>query len=127
MSYNGYRVIINGTTVPDNLIQKGSWSFNRPKRIVSTWKDANQIEHQDVLPTRKVDISFSIKPRFLAEHELIKGIFSLQEQIPVTYWDDYECIYKTGTFYMDAVKISHKNTEYGDIWYTATPIHLTEY
>ena len=70
MSYSGYRVIINGTTVPDNLIAKGSWNMSKPKRIVSNWKDANQIEHEDVLPTRKVDIKFSIKlvqnhPKFL--------------------------------------------------------------
>lgn len=127
MSYDGYRVIINGTTVPDNLIAKGSWSFTRPKRIVSSWKDANQIEHEDVLPNRKVDIKFSLKRRKLAEQEQIIGILGLQEHIPVTYWDDYECVYKTGDFKMDAVEFSHENTEYGDIQYSATPIHLTEY
>lgn len=127
MAYNGYRIIINGTTVPDNLIAKGSWNFSKQKRIVSQWNDANKIEHEDVLPTRQVDIKFSIKPRFLAEHEQIKGILSLQEHIPVTYWDDYDCSYKTGDFKMDAVTFQHKNTEYGDIWYVATPIHLREY
>lgn len=127
MAYNGYRVIINGTIVPDNLIQKGSWNMSKPKRIVSSWVDANQIEHEDVLPTRKVDISFSIKPRFLSEQESIIGILALQEHVPVTYWDDYSCSYKTGDFKMDPVRFNHKNTEYGDIWYTATPIHLTEY
>ena len=127
MSYLGYRVIINGITVPDNLIAKGSWNMSKPKRIVSNWKDANQIEHEDVLPTRKVDIKFSIKRRTLSEQESIIGILGLQESVPVTYWDDYDCTYKTGTFKMDAVTFNHENTEYGDIRYTATPIHLTEY
>ena len=72
MSYLGYRVIINGITVPDNLIAKGSWNMSKPKRIVSNWKDANQIEHEDVLPNRKKDIKFSIKRRKLAEQEQIE-------------------------------------------------------
>lgn len=127
MSYGGYRVIINGTTIPDNLIAKGSWNLNKPKRIVSNWKDANQIEHEDVLPDRKADIRFSIKRRKLEEQEQIIGILSLQEHVPVTYWDDYTCSYKTGDFKMDAVTFNHENTEYGDIQYSATPIHLTEY
>lgn len=127
MSYLGYRVIINGTTVPDNLIAKGSWNMSKPKRIVSQWEDANKVEHEDVLPTRQVDIKFSLKRRTLAEQEQIIGILSLQEHIPVTYWDDYTCSYKTGDFKMDAVDFKHENTEYGDIQYTATPIHLREY
>lgn len=127
MSYDGYRVIINETTIPDNLIAKGSWNLNKSKRIVSNWKDANQIEHEDVLPDRKADIRFSIKRRKLEEQEQIIGILSLQEHVPVTYWDDYTCSYKTGDFKMDAVTFNHENTEYGDIQYSATPIHLTEY
>ena len=127
MAYNGYRIIINGTTVPDNLIAKGSWDMSKPKRIVSQWEDANKVEHEDVLPTRQVDIKFSLKRRKLAEQEQIIGILGLQEHIPVTYWDDYTCSYKTGDFKMDAVNFKHENTEYGDIQYTATPIHLREY
>lgn len=127
MAYNGYRVIINSTTVPDNLIAKGSWDMTKPKRIVSKWEDANKIEHEDVLPTRKADIKFSLKRRTLAEQEQIIGILSLQEHIPVTYWDDYTCSYQTGDFKMDAVSFKHENTLYGDIQYLPTPIHLTEY
>lgn len=127
MSYLGYRVIINGITVPDNLIAKGSWEAGKPKRIVSTWKDANQIEHEDVLPNRKKEIKFSIKRRVLAEQEQIIGLFALLDHVPVTYWDDDTCSYLTGDFKMDYVPFKHENTEYGDIQYAATPIHLTEY
>lgn len=126
MSYNGYRLIINGTTVPDNLIGRGSWQFTKGKRITGSYVDGNQIDHIDVLPDRKVDIRVSIKPRTLAEHELIKGIFDLQEEVPVTYWDDFLCEYATGVFNMDAPACQHRDTKYGDIFYVATPIHLVE-
>lgn len=127
MAYDGYRVIINGITIPDNLIAKGSWNFNKLKRTVSQWEDANKIEHEDVLPTRKADIKFSIKRRILSEQEQIVGILDVQEQVPVTYWDDYTCSYKMGIFKMEAVTFNHENTKNGDIQYSATAIHLTEY
>lgn len=127
MSYNGYRVIIEGTTVPDNLIGRGSWSFSKPKRITGSYVDGNQIEHEDVLDNRKVDIRFNIKPRTLAEQDSIKGIFAKQEHVAVTYWDDFLCDYATGDFKMEAPTCQHRDTLYGDIFYVATPIHLVEY
>lgn len=127
MSYNGYRVIINGTTIPDNLIARGSWEFDKQKRITGSYKDGNQIEHEDILSNRKVDILFSLKPRTLEEQDSIKGIFQTQENVPVTYWDDWLCDYRTGTFKMDSPKCKHRDTIYGTINYLATPIHLTEY
>ena len=127
MSYAGYRVIVNGTTVYNSMIAPGTYQFSKPKRMVSTWNDANMIEHQELLSNRKVEISFSLRQRTLAEQDAMKGIFALQENIPVTYWDDYDCTYKTGTFYMQAPKITHTNTKTGDILYNPTAINLVEY
>lgn len=126
MSYNNYRLIINGITITNNLVQKGSYSATPQKRVVGTWKDANQIEHQDILPTRKMDIKFALRQRNLTDQELFKSIFANQENIPVTYWDDASCTYKTGTFYMNAPNFSHLNT-IGGINYDGTEIHLVEY
>ena len=127
MSYAGYRIIINGTTVPNGMIQKGTWEFTPRKRLVSKWTDANQVEHRDTLQARKADISFSIKVRSEAEHESIRAIFNQLENISVTYYDDGAGTYKTGSFYMEeAPKFSHKNTADG-IRYNATQVHLVEY
>ena len=59
MTYNNYRLIINGITITNDLVQKGSYKAIPTKRVVATWLDANLIEHQDILPTRKMDITFS--------------------------------------------------------------------
>lgn len=125
-TYAGYRLIIGGTTVSNDLIQKGSYSFKKEKRIATQFKDSVLVDHQQVLPTRKVVISFSLRERDLDEQDSIKGIFATQENISVTYWDDYECVYNTGTFYMEAPEITHRNTV-GGINYNSTPITLTEY
>ena len=126
MSYNNYRLVINGTTITNDLVQKGSYKATPTKRVVATWLDANFIEHQDILPTRKMDIQFSLRQRSLTEQDALKSIFTLQESVSVTYWDDVTCAYKTGTFRMEAPEFSHINTV-GGINYAETPIHLVEY
>ena len=126
MSYNNYRLIINGITISNDLVQKGTYRATPLKRVVGTWIDANQIEHQDILPTRKMDFKFILRQRNLADQELFKYIFAIQENISVTYWDDASCTYKTGTFYMNAPEFAHLNTS-GGINYDGTEIHLIEY
>ena len=126
MTYLGYRLIVNNITISNDLIQKGTYQFTKKKRDAGDWKDANLTEHQDIYSSRKADISFSLRERNLTEQDSVKDIFTLQENISVTYWDDFTCEYRTGTFYMDAPKITHRNTV-GGINYAATPIHLVEY
>jgi hypothetical protein len=62
----------------------------------------------------------------LTEQESVKGLFESQENLTITFWDDYDCVYRTSVFYMDAPDIQHLNTV-GGINYAATPIKLTEY
>lgn len=126
MTYNGYRLIINGITIYNSLISKGTYQATPQKRIAAKWEDANLIEHEEVLSNRKMDISFALRERSLDEQDSIKGIFATEENVPVTYWDDKTCAYKTGTFKMEASKFSHRNT-IGGINYNPTTIHLVEY
>lgn len=126
MTYNGYRLIINGITIYNSLISKGTYQSTPQKRIAAKWEDANLIEHEEVLSNRKMDISFALRERSLDEQDSIKGIFALEENVPVTYWDDKTCTYKTGSFKMEASKFSHRNT-IGGINYNPTTIHLVEY
>ena len=127
LSYLGYRVKIGNTIISNDLIKKGSYSFVKGKRMVADWEDAVKTEHQNLMTKRKVKISFSLRERDLAEQDSIKGIFQSEENLPVTYWDDYDCEYKSGTFFMEAPEIQHENTAVGGIFYATTPIKLTEY
>jgi len=126
LSYLGYRLKIGNTIIGKELIEKGSYSFVKNKRISNDWKDAALVQHQQVLDNRKVIISFNLIARNLTEQDSIKDIFTSQENLSVQYWDDYACEYKTGTFYMDAPVITHLNAING-INYAPTTIKLTEY
>lgn len=126
LTYEGYRVKIGNTIISNDLIQKGSYSFVKSKRIAADWEDAVKTQHQNMMTKRKVRITFSIRERSLTEQDTIKGIFDTEENITVKYWDDYDCVYREGTFFMDAPEISHRNTV-GGINYASTSIKLTEY
>lgn len=127
MSYSGYRVMIGQNIVPNNVIAKGTYQFCKDKRITGTWKNAAQIEKQDVYSLRKTVIQFSIIPMNLTDHEAIKWLFASQENLLVSYWDDYDCEYKTGYFYMERPQMSHSNSQAGSLFYEAIQIKLTEY
>ena len=126
LTYEGYRVKIGNMIISNDLIQKGSYSFVKSKRIAADWEDAVKTQHQNMMTKRKVRITFSIRERSLTEQDSIKGIFDTEENITVKYWDDYDCVYREGTFFMDAPEISHRNTV-GGINYASTSIKLTEY
>lgn len=127
MSYSGYRVMIGENIVPNNIMSKGSYQFFKDKRITATWKTAAQIEKQDVYDKRKVNIQFEVIPMSLEDHEAIKWLFAQQENLLISYWDDYDCDYKTGYFYMDRPPMNHSNSQGGSLFYEAIQIKLTEY
>lgn len=127
MSYSNFRLSINGTQVDNGIMQKGSYHFIKNKRITGSWTTASQKERQDVYDDRKVEITFQIHPMDLEEHETIKWLFASQENLIVSYWDDYDCEYKTGYFFMDAPDMPHQHSQNESIRYDKITIHLTEY
>lgn len=124
--YEGYRVKINGIEVPNMLVASGSYSFLKQKRVAHEYKDGNGISHEVCHETTQAIIGFAIRQRTLEEHQSIKSIFAMHDTVPVEYWDDYDCEYKTGTFRMVAPKITHSKAVGSDILYNATPIVLGE-
>ena len=126
MSYQGYRVKINGTIIPNVLVASGSYSFNKQPRIAGYWTDSKGEKHMEYHEKMRSIITFSIRERNLEEHESIKDIFNNQKKVNVEYWDDYECVYHTGVFDILGVTINHKKALSTDILYNATQIRLEE-
>ena len=91
-----------------------------------SYPDGNGITHEEYHDTTRAKVGFSLKERNLEEQISIKGIFGMQNKVSVEYWDDYDCVYRTGTFRMEAPTITHRNSVGNDISYNATPIVLEE-
>lgn len=69
--FNGYRFYINGVPFNDSYISKGTYSCERQKRVIGSWKDANGIDHEELAPTDKTIISFDLREHNSSEHALI--------------------------------------------------------
>lgn len=126
MSYGGYRLKIGNTIIKNTMIAPESYSLTKNERIISTWKDANQIEHRDMAETLKAVISFSIRERTAAEQADIAPVFSTLKNLTVEYWDDIAGEYNTGNFYMSAPTFTTVRFG-GSLLYRETAVTLTEY
>ena len=126
MSYNGYRIKIGTTTIKNTMIAPNTWKVSKKKRIVATWKDANQVEHHDVMSTGKTEITFSLRARTASEQATLAPILSTTEGLTVEWYDDLSSTYKTGSFFMNAPTIESKRHG-ASLLYEPTAIKLTEY
>lgn len=126
MSYNGYRIKIGTTTIKNTMIAPNTWKVSKKKRIVATWKDANQVEHHDVMSTGKTEITFSLRERTASEQATLAPILSTTEGLTVEWYDDLSSTYKTGSFFMEAPTIESKRHG-ASLLYEPTAIKLTEY
>ena len=125
-AYLGYRLIIDGITIPENMIVKKSYGATPKERRIYAWTDANQKAHYDISPVPKMDIEFTFRHRKLAEHEAYLSAFESFENKYLTYWDDKSCTYKEGLFKMDRPQfVSY--VEGNELYYAETAIHLEEY
>ena len=126
MSYAGYRIKIGATIIKNNMMAPDTWNVRKNERVIYTWVDANQYEHREVAPDKKVEINFSIRERSMADQEAIAPIFQTLESLTVEFWDDILQQYVQKTCYMDPPTIQSR--AFGpELMYDETPIHLTEY
>lgn len=126
MSYDGYRIKIEGIKVENTWITRGTWGVSSEERIADTYTDANLVEHVITTGEYKKTIEFSIREHDAAEHKEIMKILKKRTNISVTYWDDMTGEYSSGIFRMESVKFAHKNAGAGSIEYQETGIKLIE-
>ena len=126
MSYAQYRVKIGTTVIKNTMIGPDSYQITKNERVISTWKDANQVEHREMADELKTSISFTIRERSMADHQTIAPIFATLKNLSVEYWDDITGDYATGTFYMDPPTIQTRRHG-ASLLYMETQVNLTEY
>lgn len=126
MSYSGYRIKIGATTIKNNMMAPDTWNVIKHERVIYTWKDANQVEHREIAPDKKVEINFSIRERTMSEQATLAPVFQTLTNLTVEYWDDILQQYVQKTCYMDPPTIQSRSFG-AELLYDETAIHLTEY
>lgn len=133
MAYSGYQVKIGTLKLPCpdgyniTIVENGSYSLVRGKRLVSEWQDANGDYHHETYQKNKATIKFTIKERSQEQQASLSELFESNENINVEYWDDYDQEYKTGVFFVDEIEAITSIATLDKIYYGAINITLTEY
>lgn len=132
-TYNGYQLKIGDLKLPCpdgyniTIVENGTYSLVRGKRLITDWQDANGDFHHETYAKDKSVINFTIKERSREQQESLHELFASDENIEVEYWDDYEQEYRTGLFYMDEVEAITSVATLDNIYYGSINITLTEY
>lgn len=124
--YEGYRIKINGITVSNLMIAKGSYLLKKADRIIDSWNDADDVEHVVAMQNKRVTITFRLRKHKLSEHAAFASLTAKTLKVPVEYYDDQAQSYISGTFRMKEVTFSHDNAAGNSINYSETEIQLTE-
>lgn len=124
--YNGYKLKIDGVVFPNNYMAKGTYNAIDKKRVVETWKDANQVEHEITTGTPKANITFSLIEHDSTTHSKMIAYFQKKDDIVVEFYDDGKDAYRTAICRLEAIKWSHRSSYGGKIQYKATAISLIE-
>lgn len=127
MAYAGYRVIIDGNTLPEGYVWKGTYKLSKEDRIFDEFEDGYGIKQIKTIGTKRTVINLSLRRHTSDEHSYFIPFTTKTQNIPVTYYDDHTDSYKSGTFHMNKVQFQHENSQNSKLMYGPTPIVLEEY
>lgn len=127
MAYEGYRIKINNASISDNMIVKGSYSFQRGCRVIDSYYDATGVLVEEKSSHKTVVIQFTVRERSISEHANVMSILAIRDNVSVEYWDDETATYQTAICKIHDVTIAHANTHGKTIRYADMPIMIEEY
>ena len=122
MAFEGFLMKAFETTFPHKYIQ------------ISTYQTTpSQRQDLDVPHDRSKIVFKTIDDLKLAEKQEIQAFFNgamtnaRERKVTLTYWNDEDNIYKTGSFYIPDVTYPIKRIMGNDIVYDSVEYHLIEY
>ncbi len=125
--YQGYRLKIEGETIPNTIMAKGSYSISKEDRTAETWTDAFGKDHVRTYGKTKTTITFSLREHDSTEHGGIVAVFRNRHDVSVDYYDDDTDTYKNGMFRMTVGGYAHRDAHGEKVQYNTTPVTLEEY
>ena len=122
-------------TFPHKYIQASSYQATPSQRQdLDSYQDSQGNLHRTVVPHDRTKIIFKTMDNLsLAEKQEIQAFFNAamtnarERKVTLTYWNDEDNIYKTGSFYIPDVTYPIKRIMGNDIVYDSVEYHLIEY
>jgi hypothetical protein len=126
MSYKGYRVKVNGVTIDNMMIVRGSYSMKREQRVIDSYYDAAGTLHEELSPASKAHIKFTVRDRSMEEQAVLLTAFSTGRNVTVQYFDDSTMDYNIGVFRVEDTEYTHSYAVNDRIRYGQAAIVLKE-
>lgn len=135
MAFEGFLMKAVETTFPHKYIQISTYKTTPSQRQdLDSYQDSKGNLHRTVVPHDRSKIVFkTIDDLKLAEKQEIQAFFNgamtnaRERKVTLTYWNDEDNIYKTGSFYIPDVTYPIKRIMGNDIVYDSVEYHLIEY
>ena len=138
-NFQGWLIKFGNVILPNSFLLADGWESTPNQRIeIDAWRDADVLLHRETSEHFKTKIKLTIRETTLEERiafDNVIGLASLpdterrERKVMLTYWNDEELEYKSGTFYMsDTTYTAHYIDENrNDIEYNSFKVTLTEY
>lgn len=126
MSYQGYRIKVNGRIIDNMMIVKGTYYSKPTRRVVSSYYDAAGGFHEELSPVVKMEIGFTIREHDMEEHTALLSAFSTGRNVSVEYWNDTTGSYATAVFRAEDFTTPHQYALQNRIRYGEITVLLKE-
>ena len=138
-NFQGWLIKFGNVILPNSFLLSDGWESTPNQRVeIDAWRDADILLHRETSDNYKTKIKLTIRETTLEERIALDNVIGLAElpdseqrerRVMLTYWNDEELQYKSGTFYISnpnysIYKIDEKNK---DISYNSFKLTLTEY
>ena len=134
MSFSGYLLKIDGTTLDHKYIYKDSYAITPNRRQdLDPYRDANGKLHRNVVSHYVTTISFQTKPMWNTElaqfMSFIRSRYSstAEKKLSITYYCPDTDSYQTGDFYLPDIQFPIHMIDGNKILYKSVQIEFIEY
>lgn len=136
MAYNGYHLKFGNTVLPYKYIRLATYKSTPNQRLdLDSYRDSDGVLHREVLSHTASKVEWETP--YLSNFDVaeMNGIFAAamlntsERKATVTYYDEENDTYKTGTFYMPDVQYSvyHADPDKKELIYAPIRFAIIEY
>lgn len=123
-----------------SLLKKGNVEF--PMRLIAndgysslpnrrtdkgTYIDGDGELNRKILPHKRSTITLTLMDMSQNDKEFVQSFFPNRDLVELTYWNDEECIMKTGKFYVPDIMYAIKSYKRGVKTYKGFTVEFIEY
>lgn len=138
-NFEGWLIKFGNVQLPNSFLLADGWESTPNQRLeLDAYRDANALLHRETTDDFKTKLRLNIRETTLTERIALNNVIGLatlpdtdrkQRRVSLTYWNDEDLDYASGTFYISdtSYSIHTLDEDECDIEYNPFTITLVEY